>query len=300
MSLRLKLLNGFLRTFVKPRLARLSQPARARADLARAARWVFRDPPLSLYLPVALAPGQSGLRIANRPSRLPARRRIILYLHGGAYIAGSPQTHAKLLARLSRLTGLEVLAPAYRLAPEHPFPAAFDDALAAFNHLTSHGYRPRDIILGGDSAGGGLALALLAHLSAEARHPRAAFAFSPLVDLRFKGASFAENAARDPLLPASGKARVLRMYLAGQPPDDPRASPLLARFNAPPPVFLQSSEIELLRDDSARMARHLRRSGGLVVEDIWPDTPHVWVMFDGWLPEARTALQRVADFIAET
>lgn len=300
MSLRLTLLNLFLRTMVKPRLRRLSDPLKARHDLERAAHWFFRATPLSLTLPVTLATGIPALWVINRPSRLSQSQPqpVILYLHGGGYVAGSPRTHAKMLARLSRLTGMKVLAPAYRLAPEHPFPAGFEDANAAFKALLQQGYRPGDIILGGDSAGGGLALALMAELCAEGFRPRALFAFSPLTDMRFTGASFSENARHDPLLPPGGKTCITEMYLAGHSAEDPRASPLLAHFHTPPPVFLQYGESEILRDDSRNMAAHLTAAGGRVVLDEWDGPPHVWVLFDGLIPEAREALRRVAAFLA--
>jgi len=221
-------------------------------------------------------------------------------LHGGGYIAGSPRTHAKMLARLSRLTGLEVIAPWYRLAPEHPFPAAFNDAHAAFEALLARGYSASDIILGGDSAGGGLALALLGAICAEGNPPRGLFAFSPLTDTRSLSPSFSENEHRDPLLPASQKELIADMYLAGHSPLDPRCSPILASFSTPPPpVFLQYSESEILRDDSRRMAEHLRQAGGYVPLDEWRDPPHVWVLFDGLVPEARIALNNVAEFVGK-
>ncbi len=300
MSLRLRLLNLFLRLFVKPRLGRLRDPEEARRHLNRTARLVFRTPPLSLMLPVAFANGKTALWIANRPTRLPTtRRRVILYIHGGGYVAGSARTHAKMLARLSRLCGMEVFAPTYALAPEHPFPAGLKDVENAFSHLNAIGYAPEDIILGGDSAGGGLAFALLSKLCLQGRPPRALFALSPLTDFRYKGDSFVENATRDPLLPASRKEMVRDMYLNGHSPEDPQVSPLLAEFPSPPPVFLQFSTAELLRDDSRRMATRLRSLGGQVTEDAWADTPHVWVLFDGLLPEARQALERIAAFVQD-
>ncbi len=299
MSLRLRLLNLFCRLAVKPRLRRMTNPVRERLVFERAARWVFRATPLSLILPIKLPGGLPALTIRNRPATRHAGpgSPVILYFHGGGYLVGSPQTHAKMLSRLSQLTGLEVLAPSYPLAPEQPFPAGFNAAYTAFNALLEMGYNPADIILGGDSAGGGMALALMAKLCAEGRSPRAVFAFSPLTDMRFSGESFHKNAVNDPLLPAENNALVAKMYLAGHSPGDPRASPLLADFSNPPPVFLQYSTREILCDDSRRMAAHLRRAGGTVVEDEWPDPPHVWVLFDGLIPEARAALKNVAGFI---
>ncbi len=283
--------------FIKPRLARMRDPQTARRDLERAARLLFRAPPLSLILPIKTKDNRPALWVSNRPSRLARDRPVILYVHGGGFVAGSPQTHAKMLARLSRLSGMAVFAPTYRLAPEHPFPAAVNDIDQAYNHLISKGYQPHDIILGGDSAGGLLALGLLARLCGEGRPPRGLFAFSPLTDFRFESRSFDENARRDPLLPSSGKERLRDLYLNGHSPEDPRVSPILATFPGPPPVFLQLSDSEILKDESFNMAQHLRSFGGDVTLDAWHDTPHVWVLFDGLLPEARRALERVAGFL---
>ncbi|MCP5038264.1 MAG: alpha/beta hydrolase [Rhodobacteraceae bacterium] len=301
MSLRLRFLNLFLRGAVKPRLRHLTNPGKARLELEFGARWFFRGPPLTLALPIQLTKDIPALSIIHRPANAQhPKKPVILYLHGGGFIAGSPRSHAKMLARLSQLTGLEVVAPWYRLAPEHPFPAAINDTRAAFNALLGRGYAASDIVLGGDSAGGGLALALLGELCGEGIPPRALFAFSPLTDTQFLGASFSENKYRDPLLPASQKELIISMYLAGQSPQNPRVSPLLAAFKTPPPpVFLQYGESEILRDDSRRMAEKLRAAGGHVTTDEWAAVPHVWVLFDGLLPEARGALQRAADFIGK-
>lgn len=306
MSLRLKFLNIFLKIAVKPRLRHLKDPTKARQDLERAARWVFPSVPMTLTLPiklrVSLGKEVSALSIRNRPTLMATKpgkpRPIILYIHGGGYLAGSPRTHEKMLARLSRLTNLEVIAPWYRLAPEHPFPAAFNDIYTAFEALLQKGHQATDIVIGGDSAGGGLAFSLMAKLCAEGTPPRALFAFSPLTDMRFMGDSFVYNAKSDPLLPMEKQGLVTRMYLAGNSPEDPRASPLLADFpTPPPPVFLQFSKTEILRDDSLRMADKLRKIGGQVDLDIWENPPHVWVLFDGLLPESRIGLNHVANFI---
>lgn len=307
MSLRLGCVNLFLKTFAKPRLRRLTDPTKARADLERSTRWFFRPAPFTLTLPIRLKTisGQeiSALSILNHPAK---RRQtsqkpapVIFYIHGGGFIAGSPLSHAKMLSRLSQLTGLEIIAPYYRLAPEHAFPAAYDDILAAFLALLGKGYAASDIIIGGDSAGGGLAFALMAKLCADGITPRALFAFSPLTDMRFHGNSITENAQNDPILPTTQRGVITEMYLRGHSPDDPRASPLLADFPHAPPVFLQFSNSEILRDDSLRMAAKLQAGGTWVEIDAWENTPHVWVLFDGVLPEARQALRRLAAFLSK-
>ena len=297
MSWQLTLAKAWMRLGVKPVLAHMNEVRLARALLDRLAPKVFRPPPLSLFRAGRLA-GRPALWISNRPgSHPPVPGRHILYFHGGGYIAGSPSTHRAMLARLSRLTGVEVVAPRYRLAPEHPFPAAFEDARAAFDALVGQGISPKNIILGGDSAGGSLALSLLAQLTAEGRAPRALFAFSPLTDMTFSGPSFLTNAGRDPILPASRAELLADWVLAGADPADPRISPLFATFHGPPPVLLQCADSEILRDDTARMAKVLLAAGGDAILDEWQECPHVWQLMDGLVPEARQALTRVASFV---
>lgn len=298
MSLRLRFLVAASRVFVKRQIARAPDPLPLRAKLDRAAPRLFRAPPLTLLRALDLAPGLPALLVSNRPGSHPVRpRKAVLYLHGGGFIAGHPRAFAGMLGRIARLTSTEVIAPDYRLAPEYPFPAAVEDARRAWDALVARGYRPSDIVIGGDSAGGNLALGLLSALLAEGTRPAGLFAFSPLTDFTFSGASIQGNAEADCVLPASRGADLAGYYLQGAPATDPRASPLLAGFAAPPPVFLQFSESEILADDSRRMAEVLRAAGGEVTLDPWPNAPHVWVLFDGLIPEARAALVRVAGFI---
>lgn len=294
-SLRIRWFSALLRGVVKPRLSRTRPPTKARGHLRLIARLVFRQPPYALILPCAAGGGAPP--ITRISVGVPAARRVTLYFHGGGYIAGSPATHAPMLARLAKLSGIEVRAPAYRLAPEARFPAAFEDAKAAFRQALEAGYRPGDIVLGGDSAGGGLALALLAWCCAQDLRPAGAFALSPWTDLTGSGASMTQNAARDAYLPAERLDELAGLYLGDVPRDDPRASPLFAEFDKPPPVLLQVSETEILRDDTLRMAERLRAQGGDVMVQTWADAPHVWQAFDGWLPEAREALRAVAVFV---
>ncbi len=298
MSWQLAAVRLGLRLLVKPRLRHLTDVASARRDLERAADWLFRAPPFAWYRDATLGDRLDALWIETRPSSRPAPAdKVILYLHGGGFVAGSPHTHRKMLARLSWLTGLRVCAPDYRKAPEHPFPAAVDDCVAAYDALLADGYEPKNIIVGGDSAGGGLTFSLLARIDGQHPAPRAVFAFSPIVDLRFTSPSFDDNKDNDPLLPSDRRDLVVENYLRNRSENDEAASPILHDFKSPPPAFFQFSTTEILRDESLRMAEKLRAAGGQVELDEWPDAPHVWVILDGWVPEARVALRRVADFI---
>ncbi len=297
-SLRLSALNLALRLFAKPRMRRMGDPAAARRAFA-AFTGLLPSPPYLLDLP-GIVPGGAGPLPVSRISVGPVdRTRVILYLHGGAFVLGSPETHRGMIGRLSQLAGVPVLAPDYRLAPEHPFPAAVEDAAAAWQHLYDAGYDPEDIVIGGDSAGGGLAFALLARLCAAGTPPAGVFAFSPWVDLTLGSPSLAENRGADPLLPVERVEEVRGYYLNGGDPADPAASPVLAAFPGAPPVLLHHAATEILRDDTLRLAARLRGFGAPVQVACWPTAPHAWHLFDGWLPEARAALRGAAAFVRD-
>ncbi len=289
-SRRLALLAAGLRVTAKPWLARTATPEQAERDFERAAALLRQPPNLRL-----LRRGAPRLAWISAGPCVP--RRVVLWFHGGAYIAGSARTHGGMLGWLSALSGVEICAPEYRLAQEAPFPAAFEDACGAWEALAALGYAPDDILLGGDSAGGGLALALMARLLREGVRPRGLLAFSPWTDLALTGPSLAENARADPLLPVHRMEEVVEIVRAEADPRDPRLSPLYARFERPPPAFFQVGDTEILRDDTLRMAAALRAAGGEVETEIWPGVPHVWQIFDGWLPEARAALKKAARFV---
>lgn len=290
MSLRLILAKALARGVLKPAMRRQTTAEQARVAMDRAARLLLRDPPGT----VARRWGAGGLCLSCGPV---AGDAAVLYFHGGGYIAGSPATHRAMLARLSARAGLAAVLPAYPLAPEHPAPAAFDAALAAWHRLRAEGLAADRIVLGGDSAGGGLALALLAHLCGTGDRPAGAFALSAWTDLTLASPSLAQNAWRDPLLPVARIGELRAMVLGDLAPDDPRLSPLHADFPGCPPVFLQVAETEILRDDTLRMADHLRAAGARVTVDLWADGLHAWPLAGNWLPEAGQALDRVVAFL---
>jgi acetyl esterase/lipase len=272
---------------VKPRLAATPTPQIARAEFDRTARLLFRRPP---HLLRRVAPGDPPLHWITAGPVAP--RGVILYFHGGAYFAGSPQTHEGLIGHLSRVAGLRAAAPAYARAPERPAPAAFDDAVAAHARLRASGHAPGEIVLAGDSAGGGLALALLSHLMERDAAPAGLVTFSPWVDLALGSASLRSNAAADPMLPVQRIEEVVGYVLGELRPDDPRVSPLHAAFpGTPPPAMILVGKTEILRDDALRMAERLRGAGGAVRLEQWPEVPHAWPLFDGWFPEAAQAIE---------
>lgn len=299
MSVRLRVLGLILRAFVKPVLTHAKDPVANRELLEKGARRFFRAPPYTLRRDVRLTESVRAVWICARPATCPVpREKLVFYIHGGGFIAGAPETHAAMLARIAWLTGVEVCAPHYRLAPEHPFPAGLEDTRAAWDALIERGYEPEHIVLAGDSAGGNIALALLAELTARGQPPAGVVALAPHTDFTFQSLSITENAQRDTMLPTNRRKDVARWYLGDGDVADPAASPIFATFRDPPPVLLQYSETEILRDDARRLAKVLRAAGGEVEEQVWPDAPHVFQIFDGWVPEARDALEGVADFIA--
>jgi acetyl esterase/lipase len=222
--------------------------------------------------------------------------RVILYLHGGGYVSGSPRTHRALMGHLSRHAGARILALDYRLAPEHVFPSALEDAWAAYWWLLQQAIPPNRILFAGDSAGGGLALALLLALrDAGAPLPAGAICFSPWVDLALTGASLHKNGATDYL-----NAQVLRataeMYLGGHDPRDPLVSPLYADLHGLPPLLIQVGSAELLYDDGRRLAQRARRAGVDVHFEAYTGMVHVWQFMYLLEPKARQALRSAARF----
>jgi monoterpene epsilon-lactone hydrolase len=227
-----------------------------------------------------------------------ARGRCILYLHGGAYVAMSAQTHRCITSRLAARSDARVFALDYRLAPEHPFPAALEDALAAYRALIAAGTPASHIAVAGDSAGGGLALALLiAVRHAKDKQPAAAVLFSPWTDLAATGDSIIANDAADALFFGAWVARTARHYLGDTPATDPLASPVYADLTGLPPLLIQVSDSEVLLDDSRRVIENAKQAGVEATLQIWPGLPHDWQIFAPILPEARAALHDAGAFI---
>lgn len=225
---------------------------------------------------------------------------VVLYLHGGGYVFGSPRTHRNLVSRLSHVTGLPVLALDYRLPPVATLPAPIEDALAAYRHLLDEGHAPERIVVAGDSAGGHLALALGLHAAeGDLPLPAALVLLSPWTDLTMSGASFTRNADVDPFLPGVALRRAARVALNGADPADWRSSPLFAPaelFAQLPPTLLQVGSTEVLLDDAIRTAERLAHAGVPTELQIYERQPHVVPMWSG-TPEARTALREIGRFV---
>jgi monoterpene epsilon-lactone hydrolase len=225
-------------------------------------------------------------------------RRVLLYLHGGGYQIGSPATLRRMVTLLSAPLAARVLSVDYRLAPEHPFPAAVDDAVAAYRWLLAGGTDPATVALAGDSSGGGLALATLVALrDAGEPMPAAAFAISPWTDLALTGESLRTRAAAEVMLQPDGIPETAALYLAGADPRHPYASPLYADLRGLPPLLIHVGDAEVVLDDSTRFAARAREAGVDVTLEVWDEMPHVWHAFAGLLPEADQAIARAGDWL---
>lgn len=233
--------------------------------------------------------------------------RVLLYLHGGGYVAGSVDSHRNLTGALATASGVRVFALDYRLAPEDPFPAQVDDAVAAYRALITpvedggEGIDPGQIAVAGDSAGGGLTVSLLLALrDAGDPLPACAVPISPLFDLAATGDSMVTRAEVDPMVSAADLAVMARMFVG--PDGDiahPLASPLGADVAGLPPLLLQVGDAEVLLDDSTRMAAKIEAAGGNVTLEVWPEMVHVWHASAGYVPESDEAIAKIAAFLAQ-
>jgi len=225
-------------------------------------------------------------------------RRVVLYLHGGAYVLCSALAYREMTSRIARAAGARTLVLDYRLAPESPFPAAIEDATAAYRHVLAQGAAPSSIVIAGDSAGGGLTLAALISLrDAGVPLPAAAVVISPWVDLECSGGTMASKAAADPLCTKDSLLAEAGLYLAGENPRHPLASPLYANLKGLPPLLIQVGTEETLLDDSHRLAEEARNAGVAVTLDVFDDMPHVWHVFASYLPEAQKAIDQIGEFV---
>lgn len=228
------------------------------------------------------------------------RDRVLLYLHGGGYVIGSIATHRGLIARLSQAANCRALALDYRLAPEHRYPAAVEDATKAYRWLLRQGVAPGKIAVAGDSAGGGLTMATLVALrDAGDPLPAAAAPLSPWVDLEGTGESMKTRVDVDPMVEPGGLFGMAKIYLGDADPRQPTASPLHADLTGLPPLLIQVGDLETLLDDSTRLAARAEAAGVDVTLEVWPEMVHVWQLFAPMLPEGREAIARIGAFVRE-
>ncbi len=224
--------------------------------------------------------------------------RLIIYFHGGAYAACSPTTHQDLISRLSRSSGAAALGVGYRLAPEHLFPAAVEDSIATYNWALGHGFEPSNIVLAGDSAGGGLVLSvMLASRDSGVPLPAAGVCLSPWVDLECSGESMAANDHLDDFIKYGALSARAKAYLGDADPKHPWASALHADLRGLPPMLIHVGSAETLLDDSTRLATLAKEAGVDVTLKIWEDMVHVWQAFASILPEGQRSIEETGEFI---
>jgi acetyl esterase/lipase len=285
---------------VRAHLASFMIGRRLRGKLARITdvrdiRKVFGGAPFPRPKDVTFRSATLGATSGEWTERSTPAKTTMMYIHGGGFVACSPQTHRPIIAALAR-RGFRVFAPAYRLAPEHPFPAAVNDVAAAWRALRREVDGP--IVVAGDSAGGTLALALMISLRDHREQlPAAAALFSPATDLAGTGKSLHENSRRDAIFRPEILEKFRVAYLAGADPKNPLVSPLYADLRGLPPLFIEVGQREVFRDDSVRLAERARRAGVEAELKVWPVVPHVWQMADPFIPEARRSLDAAAIFL---
>ena len=228
----------------------------------------------------------------------PIKDRVILYLHGGGWILGSPLSHRGLNSTIAKATGIKILSIDYRLAPEHPFPTPLEDCVNAYKWLLANGFKNDHIIIAGDSAGGNLTLTTLIKLRDQGIDlPAGAICLSPATDLTLGDDSYFKNGETDPILADIGIFWWMVVYFAGEDPHNPYISPLFADLKGIPPILIQVSSCEMLYSDATRFVDKAKKAGVNAILQSWDDMIHV---FQGTryelLPEAKDAISKIADF----
>jgi acetyl esterase/lipase len=292
-SLRGQVVRLGLRFFIKNGYRR--EPIEVARQRFKRMEWLVPPPPRGSQVENFDIGGIPAAWIGVRQSRLDCS---VLFLHGGAYVVASFRNYGHFTWRIARAARARVLAVDYRLAPEHPFPAALDDAAAAYRWMLAQGRDPGRMLIVGDSAGGGLTLALMLKLRDEgAPLPAGAVAMSPWTDLACTGASLHTNADRDPMLVAREVPRMAKMYLRDADPRDPYASPLYGDPRGLPPTLIQAGGDEVLLDDATRMAEKMQAAGCDVELQVTPGMPHVFQLLVPVMPEANAAVASIGDFV---
>ena len=292
LSFRAWLLRSFVSLVIRPTFA-LPPNAVSRRKLEKLGQllWMARGSKLT-FSPLG---GVATEWVANPKA---GAEGFVLYLHGGAYVTGSPRTHRGLTSRLARDAKVCVAVPDYRLAPEHPHPAAVDDAFAAYQALLIQGIPASKIIVAGDSAGGGLSMALALRLKAAALPlPAGIVLLSPFVDMTLSGQSMKTPQHKEWLLSKPAIFSAGQHYAGGQDARAPTISPLFADLSGLPPLFIQVGTDEVLLDDSTRLSQAATQQGVAVTLQIWPRMWHVWQLHGGQMPEADRAITAIAAFV---
>jgi epsilon-lactone hydrolase len=224
--------------------------------------------------------------------------KVVLHLHGGGYVTGGINSHQMMCVLMAQTLKMSVLLPEYRLAPEHPFPAALEDSLAVYRWLLAKGHQPGDILLSGDSAGGGLGLAVVLSLrDAGEPLPSALVCMSPWTDLAFTGRSYISNAKAEAVLQENVLREWAACYIGKEKPDHPLVSPIYADFHGFPPLLIQVGSDEILLDDARMLAEKAKADGVDVTLKIWEGMWHAWQVLGDLIPESRQAFDQFSQFV---
>ena len=268
-------------------------PARRKRLDEVGAVWPVADDVELTAVDVDGMPGEYSMVPGSDPSR------VLMFFHGGGYCSGSIHSHRRLVTEAGRAAGMRTLAVAYRLAPEHPFPAAYEDALSAWQFLLNQDIAAAHIVIGGDSAGAGLTLGLIGRLrDGRQELPACAWLISPWADLTMSGSTFASKAAVDPLIHKEYLNELVDAYLpAGMGRQDPRVSPLYADLRNFPPMLIQVGSEETLLDDATRLAARAGAADVAVTLQVWPQMIHAWPLWNAHLEDGRRALANAGAFI---
>jgi len=290
-SIRSQLLAKFLRMTVKKKFA-------TSGDLTKERDAMDKMSAMSIKGERGRLTTLGGVPGKWHEAQLGSKETVVLYLHGGGYVLGSPTSHGGLAGLMTNLAQARVFVLDYRLAPEAPFPAALDDAVSAYKALLNDGKSPEKIVIAGDSAGGGLTISLMVALKEQGIPlPAAGVCLSPWVDLSFSGDSIQTNAKADSILCKQSLSWLAEQYLGDIAENDPRVSPLFADLNGLPPLLIQVGSEEVLLDDAIRLNKLAKKAGVDSTLEIWDGQVHVWPLMSRLIPEARQAIHVIATFI---
>lgn len=234
----------------------------------------------------------------NAPQKPNDEQRILVYLHGGGYVCGGPDSHRDLAWRIAEQSSCRLLLVDYRLAPEHRFPAAIDDASSCYQNLLDEGYQPNNIAFAGDSAGGGLVAATLLKMKElKLPQPKCAVLMSPWLDLSASGDSVKVNEQADPMLTPKALKTMSTLYLGNVDVRTPMASPVFSDASALAPMLIHVGSTEILLSDAVRFSEAIEKSGGGINLKVWPKMPHVFQVFAALMPEAKRSIEEIGAFM---
>ena len=299
MSIRSALISAVLRRTIKKQLDSLEDVVQFRENMAKSEGLSAKTPDNVIVTPLNI-PRTSGASIPCEWIQMEeaSTKPVLLYFHGGCYVFGGLNGHRDVAWRLAEAGDVRVLLVDYRLAPEHPFPAALEDAIECYRWLLAQGTTPDKIAIGGDSAGGGLSVATLVNIkNLGMPMPNCSILLSPWTDLSLSGDSIGANADSDVMLTAGALKKTADHYLGQSDHTAPLASPLFADLSGLPATFVQVSESEILLSDAQRLVTKMVDAGGEAMLETWPKMPHVWQILASRVPEGKAAIVKLGEFL---